>query len=1486
LLSAFWSARGLGVPTTRTQRRFIGSLLRLHLPPCLPEIVSSQSIPLPALLVQNRRNAHAAHLQATTTSALRVIVTVLSGLVFLLLLRADQALAQGLPNLTPYQPAGWSDKIVVSNTTGMTVDSPVLKTTDTLYVSWAIVNNGTAATNARFYIRLFLDGAAKASWYADPPLLQPNYYLYVTDYSLGSLSAGSHTLRLLADATGSIVESNEFDNEAAKTITVAAASCYTLTALPNLTAGGSVSIERPSNCSLSAASEFSATSCATAPDSKSAIVSNQEASLSQSRNLALSQAFERLISKAATQGRMRVIVGLALPLKSNSTQEGSDLQAQRLAVEPVQERFLRDMSAYDLGSVKRLHYSPFIGIGVDESSLRFLQTLPDIMSIEEDIPIPPALAESTPLIGATAAWAAGHSGAGQVVAILDIGVDKTHPFLAGKVISEACYSTNDPQLQSVSLCPGGADNSTAPNSGMNCAGCYHGTHVAGIAAGRGTTFSGVARDAQIIAIQVFSQIKSEAVCGQGKAPCTMAWTSDELRGLERVLDLSSSLNIAAANMSLGSTKKYTGACDSESSAMATVIAQLRTKGIATIIASGNSGYTDGISFPACISGAISVGSTEDGSLGTVADTVSDYSNSSAALDLLAPGRWIYSSVPGGSFLNLAGTSMATPHVAGAWAVLKSKYPSASVDQVLSALASTGRPITDWRNSIIKPRIQIDAALNVLGGTQSGQYSAGTIVTLSAAPNPGYRVQGWNGCDSFSGNSCTVTMNSNKTVTAVFAAITTSPPTILTANITSVASTSALANATVNANGSSTRVYVQWGTTTAYGYTSTSQFIGSSTSAISLSVPIGGLAPDTTYYCQVAAESASGTTSLAISPFKTSPDMTPLPDLVVASLKSSNTGVPGEQIPIELVIQNAGPGDAGTFRAGFYLSIDNVIDTSDIDTGWVCNYDSGLKAGSSGTCSGSISIPAALSLGIYLLGVIADNRTELVESNRQNNTRTADTGPLEITAADSSRAQVAISVADGGAASFSTLGTSDHPQTGYATANNIYGVSPYSTAVYSLVQNGVVVTEAGVPASPPTKQARVFIDYRPNVLTGTPPNTSAISVSTGIALANQGNATASLTFQLKDVSGNPIASIGHGMLAAGAHTAKFVSELNQIASDFTFPTTFSGFGLLDIISDQPVSIVALRLTTNQRNETLLTTTPIADLTAQLRYQAIYLPQLADGGGYKTLITLLNTSDSLESGQVAFVGNDGAPLNVRTEGASASSGPTFPYRLSPGGVFTLQTEGSPAGVHVGSVQIIPDSSNAVPVGAAVFSYSVGGILVTESGVSATLPTTHARIYVDGSKGHDTGLAIAGAGSGPTVSLAAYLADGVTPAGAGPTISLAANGHVAAFAYQFITDLPADFIGVLDISASQPFAALALRSLVNSRNDFLMTTFPIADFTRPAPSPIVFPQIADGGGYTTQFIFLSPGGSLASTIKLFDDSGKPLRVYKQTGQSDRVF
>lgn len=225
--------------------------------------------------------------------------------------------------------------------------------------------------------------------------------------------------------------------------------------------------------------------------------------------------------------------------------------------------------------------------------------------------------------------------------------------------------------------------------------------MAGIAAGAngiflGSAFSGVAKDASIIAIQVFSDINGSLG----------SWDSDEIKGLEQVYALRGTYQIAAVNLSLGGGY-YTSNCDSSYPAYKTAIDNLRSVGIATVIASGNNGYTNGISFPACISTAISVGATDK------SDVVASYSNSASLLDLLAPGSSILSSIPGGGYAYFSGTSMATPHVTGAWALLKSAKPSATVDEIFTALHNTGIPITDTRNGLVFPRISVADTLNSL-----------------------------------------------------------------------------------------------------------------------------------------------------------------------------------------------------------------------------------------------------------------------------------------------------------------------------------------------------------------------------------------------------------------------------------------------------------------------------------------------------------------------------------------------------------------------------------------------------------------------------------------------------------------------------------------------------------------------------------------------------------------------------------------------------
>jgi hypothetical protein len=236
-----------------------------------------------------------------------------------------------------------------------------------------------------------------------------------------------------------------------------------------------------------------------------------------------------------------------------------------------------------------------------------------------------------------------------------------------------------------------------------------------------------------------------------------------------------------------------------------------------------------------------------------------------------------------------------------------------------------------------------------------------------------------------------------------------------------------------------------------------------------------------------------------------------------------------------------------------------------------------------------------------------------------------------------------------------------------------------------------------------------------------------------------------------------------------------------------------------------------------------------------------------------------------------------LVVNQVGGTANS--SFKYSLPAGGVFRFQTDGFPAATRTGWAQLLPDVGTSTPIGSGVFSYSNQNILVTESGVPATVSTTHARVYVDLSSGHNTGLALAAPGNKEAdITIAAFQRDGVTSIGTSHgSIRLPANGHIARFATELISGLPDGFSGVIDIRSTTPFAPLTMRSLNNQRNDFLLTTFPVADMNRAAPSPIMFPQIADGGGYATQFILLSTGTSGGMKLNFYDEQGKPLGVGK---------
>jgi subtilisin len=455
---------------------------------------------------------------------------------------------------------------------------------------------------------------------------------------------------------------------------------------------------------------------------------------------------DALTAKAQADGQVPVILRLNVDFQAEGRRSYSGVIAQRNAIATASSTVVQSLAGKDANNIKVYKYVPYLAVTVNPSALQALAKNPMVIEIGEDVPVPPTLAESTGVIGADIAWQAGYDGSGWAVAVLDTGVDKNHDFLSGKVISEACYSTKNNRYRSTSLCPDGASTSTAIDSGLNCPlstdGCDHGTHVAGITAGKdytpnGPGYNGVAKGAKIIAIQVFSEFTGNNCTDYGQSsPCVLSWSSDQILGLERVYALRTTLNIAAANMSLGGGQ-YTSNCDDDS--LKASIDNLRAAGIATVIASGNSSYKNAMGAPACISTAVSVGATCDTATAgfgcTAVDDIPSYSNIASFIALLAPGSRISSSTPGtNTFQSWHGTSMATPHVAGAWALMKQRDPDASVSEILAALQNTGTVVDDQRGSGTVTgmrRINVDNALLPQIATPTFIYPAGAE-TLDAA----------------------------------------------------------------------------------------------------------------------------------------------------------------------------------------------------------------------------------------------------------------------------------------------------------------------------------------------------------------------------------------------------------------------------------------------------------------------------------------------------------------------------------------------------------------------------------------------------------------------------------------------------------------------------------------------------------------------------------------------------------------------------------
>ncbi|MDP3729505.1 MAG: S8 family peptidase, partial [bacterium] len=239
-------------------------------------------------------------------------------------------------------------------------------------------------------------------------------------------------------------------------------------------------------------------------------------------------------------------------------------------------------------------------------------------------------------IKANQVWPSGNTADPVKVGVIDTGISLSHPDIANNV--KGSYNA--------------INNRKSANDDNG-----HGSHVAGIIAALNNTTGvvGAAPKADLYAIKVLN------AAGSG-------YLSDVIEGIDWAI----SRNIKVINMSLG--------CDCNIQSLHDAVIRAKNAGVVVVAAAGNSGGA--VIYPAAYPEAIAVSATDSN------DNLASFSSRGPEVDLSAPGVSIYSTYKGSGYATLSGTSMASPHVAGAAALVLGSHPGYTPEQVLGALEST------------------------------------------------------------------------------------------------------------------------------------------------------------------------------------------------------------------------------------------------------------------------------------------------------------------------------------------------------------------------------------------------------------------------------------------------------------------------------------------------------------------------------------------------------------------------------------------------------------------------------------------------------------------------------------------------------------------------------------------------------------------------------------------------------------------------------
>ena len=465
--------------------------------------------------------------------------------------------------------------------------------------------------------------------------------------------------------------------------------------------------------------------------------------------------------------------------------------------------------------------------------------------------------------------------------------------------------------------------------------------------------------------------------------------------------------------------------------------------------------------------------------------------------------------------------------------------------------------------------------------------------------------------------------------------------------------------------------------------------------------------------------------------------------------------------------------------------------------------------------------------------------------------------------------------DLGGWSATSSGTEETVRVGYGRISTGAGsTTPSGIAIFQYRDSqGVLIAEASVPATELIEEGRIFVEVEG-------------PVNTGLAIANPNDVPATIRFYFTDTTG---ANLGSGNFELGEHeqTAKF---LNQEPFNEALPDGSPVLGTFTFESSVPIAVIALRGFTNEADEFLMTTLPVAPLSPDSE-ETVYIPHFAAGGGWVTQVILVNPTDSTITGTVGFLGPGSGPTEaspVILTLDDGSTGSDFDYSIPPRSSQRFTTANPFGELNSGSVRAVPDSGNAAPSGLVVFSYAPAGKTLSEAGVPALPKGSAFRVYAEasgmpGQMGSiNTGLAITNvADTSNTVTLEVTHLDGSLAAAPEP-LTLPPSGQVARFLNE-IFSLPDNFSGVLRVTSTADIAIVALRLRVNENDEIKVTTLsPSNEMDPPTSENRFFAHLADSEGWSTQFILFSgtAGQAASGTLSFIDTAGQPWDLTTDSG------